>query len=150
MQEKDRIREREPDRLRRSEIEDHVELRGLFHGKIRGLCAFEDPVHEVRGAPIHRREVLPIGHQTTSYGPPFLLKHTRQPLLYREVDDLVSLMHRHRILQDEERVGALFGDRGKSSSKVLRSLHLVGSAPGPRLRLYATPGRPVRSKKHNV
>src|SRR5262249_52117434 len=30
------------------------------------------------------------------------------------------------ILQDEKRVGVLFGDRGKSSRKVLRSLHLVG------------------------
>ena len=28
----DRIRDRQPDRLRGSEIEDHVELRGLFHG----------------------------------------------------------------------------------------------------------------------
>jgi hypothetical protein len=31
-EDKDRIRDRQPDRLRGSEIEDHVELRGLFHG----------------------------------------------------------------------------------------------------------------------
>ncbi len=31
-EDQDRIRDRQPDRLRGSEIEDHVELRGLFHG----------------------------------------------------------------------------------------------------------------------
>src|SRR5262245_25671935 len=31
-EDKDRIRDHQPDRLRGSEIEDHVELRGLFHG----------------------------------------------------------------------------------------------------------------------
>jgi hypothetical protein len=31
-EDQDQIRDRQPDRLRGSEIEDHVELRGLFHG----------------------------------------------------------------------------------------------------------------------
>ena len=31
-EDQDRIRDRQPDRLRGSEIDDHVELRGLFHG----------------------------------------------------------------------------------------------------------------------
>src|ERR1700730_5185786 len=67
-----------------------------------GLCAFENPVHEVCDAPIHSSKVLPVGHQTTSHRPLFLIKHARQPLLYREFDDLQrappSRSHRRRPL----------------------------------------------------
>src|SRR5215831_10480219 len=86
-----------------------------------GLSAFENPVHKVGGTPIHRSEVFSIGHQTTGLCPPFLLKHAWQPFFYREVDDLASLLHRHRVLQHEERVRAFFCDRRESGCKVLRS-----------------------------
>ena len=49
---KDRIRDRESDRLGGSEIEDHVELRSLFNGQIGRLCTLEYLVHEVRAAAV--------------------------------------------------------------------------------------------------
>src|SRR6266480_5709673 len=53
------------------------------------------------------------------------LKNPGQPLLYRKVDDLLSLLKRDSILQNEERVGALLGNRGESRLKVLRTSHLM-------------------------
>src|SRR4051794_32805905 len=54
-----------------------------------GVCAFENPVHEVCGASIHSRKVFPVGHQTASQRPLFLIEHARQPLLYCEINDLL-------------------------------------------------------------
>jgi hypothetical protein len=68
----------------------------------------------------------PVGHQTTSGCPLFLIKHARQSVLYREIDDLLSLLDCYRILKDEERVGSLLYNRSKSTRKVFRSVHLVG------------------------
>ena len=56
---KDRIRDRESDRLGGSEIEDHVELRSLFNGQIGRLCTLEYLVHEVRAAAVQRWSRFP-------------------------------------------------------------------------------------------
>jgi hypothetical protein len=48
---KDRVRDHQTDFLCGTEVDDQVELRGLFYGEIGGLCAFENLVHEVCGAP---------------------------------------------------------------------------------------------------
>src|SRR5712691_8492047 len=84
-------------------------------------------------------KVLSVGHQTAGLCPSLRLKHSGQPLLYREVDDFLSLLKGDSILQDEERVGALLGNRDKSRLKVLRALHLM------RLKRYSQhPSRTLR------
>src|SRR6516162_4389838 len=85
------------------------------------------------------KEVLSVGHQTAGLCPSLRLKHSGEPLLYREVDDLLSLLKRDSILQNEERVGALLGNRGKSRFKVPWALHLM------RLKRYSQlPSRSLR------
>jgi hypothetical protein len=44
-------RDAEAERFRRLEVDGEVEPRGLLDGKVGGLGPFENPVHEVRGAP---------------------------------------------------------------------------------------------------
>src|SRR5207249_3515817 len=40
----ERLRDRQPERLRGLEVDDQLELGGLFDGEVGGLCAFEDLV----------------------------------------------------------------------------------------------------------
>ena len=49
--EEDRLRNREPQRLGRFEVDDQLELRGLLDGEIGGLGAFQNLVHVGGGAP---------------------------------------------------------------------------------------------------
>src|SRR5262245_65611176 len=49
----DRLRDREPQRLRGLEIDDQLELRGLLHREIGGLGSFQNLVHEGGGAAGH-------------------------------------------------------------------------------------------------
>src|SRR5262249_7028272 len=88
-------------------------------------------------APIHIRKVLSVGHQTAGLCPSLRLKHSGEPPLYREVDDVLALLKHNSILQNQERVGALLGDRGKGRRKVLWALH--------RMRLQGYSQLPSRS-----
>src|SRR5882724_10635368 len=60
----ERWRDRQPDRLRGSEIDDQLELRGLFNGEVRGFGALEDAT-DVRGGPaLQVKKVRAKGHET--------------------------------------------------------------------------------------
>jgi hypothetical protein len=62
-----------------------------------------------------------IGHQRPGFDKFLLCKHARQPFLYREVSDLLSVVKSERILQDEEWVWALLAYHGQSALEVLQA-----------------------------
>src|SRR6266576_1437126 len=59
----ERRRNRQPDRLRRSEIDDQLELRGLLDREVGGLGALEDLVHEGGSAPYQVTVVCAIRYE---------------------------------------------------------------------------------------
>jgi hypothetical protein len=61
----DRLRDREPQGLRRLEVDDQLKLGGLFHGKVGGLRAFENLVDVGRGPPIIFRKDRPTSPELT-------------------------------------------------------------------------------------
>src|SRR5712691_6829012 len=73
----ERWRDRQPDRLRGSEIYDQLELRGLLDGQVGGFGAFEDFVHVGGRAPLQVENVRAIDHETAG------LRVLRRPSMYR-------------------------------------------------------------------
>src|SRR5215475_8232187 len=63
---KHRLRNRNADLFRSSEIDHQFKLRRLLHGKITRLSAFQNLVNEVGSAPERIRLAHPVGHETTT------------------------------------------------------------------------------------
>src|SRR4029450_8686926 len=57
-----RLRDREPERLRRLQVDHQLELRGLLDGKIGGLDALKDLIHVASATPQKVGVVGPIRH----------------------------------------------------------------------------------------
>src|SRR3989442_437360 len=64
----ERLRNRQAEGLGGLEVDDQIELRGLFDRKIGGLGTFEDFVQIDRGGPHIAREIWAIGHERSSRG----------------------------------------------------------------------------------
>ena len=60
-----RVRDREAERLRRREIDDQLELRGLLDGEIGGLRAFENLIYVSGGATKQVMVIRRVFHQTS-------------------------------------------------------------------------------------
>src|SRR5215467_12632918 len=58
-----RLRDRQPQRLRGLHVDDEFELGGLLDGKIAGLGSFEDLVDENRCTPPHVGNGSPVGDE---------------------------------------------------------------------------------------
>src|SRR5262249_45659381 len=61
---KHRLRNRNADLFRSSEIDHQFKFRRLLHGKITRLSAFQNLVNEVGSAPERIRLAHPVGHET--------------------------------------------------------------------------------------
>ena len=58
--EQQRLRDREAERLRRLQVDDQLELGGLFDREVSGLGSLEDLVNVGGGAPVQVGRVRPI------------------------------------------------------------------------------------------
>jgi hypothetical protein len=59
-----RLRNRDPERLGRLEVDDQLELRRLLDGKVGGFGALEDPIHVGGGLPVGIENARPVRHET--------------------------------------------------------------------------------------
>src|SRR6266849_1514737 len=87
----ERWRDRQPDRLRGSEIYDQLELGGLLDREVGGFGALEDLVHVGGRAPLQVKKVWAIDHETAGLRVPRPQKYRWQAPLRRELCDLSSL-----------------------------------------------------------
>src|SRR4030095_9692622 len=62
-----RLRDREPERLRGLVVDDQLELRGLLDREVGGFGALENPVDVDRGASEEYEQLWPIRHQTAAF-----------------------------------------------------------------------------------
>src|SRR5947209_1118062 len=100
------------------EIDDQLEPRGLLHGQIRRLRAFEDLVY-VGGCPsVHVSEVRPICDQATSLCVVSQAEHGWQPVVVRKYGDLRTVTKGQVVFHDDERSGAVLGCRPKCRLEV--------------------------------
>src|SRR5687768_3909683 len=60
-----RLWNREPDLLRRFQIDNQLELGWLFYRQVSGFGTFENPVHVVCGAPETFSIAVGVGHEAT-------------------------------------------------------------------------------------
>ena len=74
-------------RLRRLYVDDELEFRRLFYGKIGGLGAFENLVDVRRGASHEDVEVRPVAHETTRACPRPPTSHKRDSLVAGKLHD---------------------------------------------------------------
>jgi hypothetical protein len=102
---KKRLRDRQRQRLGGLRIDNEVELRGLFHGQICGLCALEDLVHVGLGASEEIDNVRSVGHEPPEFHIVAIGERTWQPSPRREVRNKGSICIGRRICCDEERLG---------------------------------------------
>src|ERR1051325_12210125 len=75
-----RRRDRKAKGLRRLHVDDQLEFRRLFNGKVGGLGAFEDLVDVRRRASHEGVEVRPIAHQAARARPRPPTRHKGDPL----------------------------------------------------------------------
>src|SRR5712691_1796632 len=135
----ERRRDRQPDRLRGSEIDNQLELRGLRDREVGRLGALQDLVHEGGGTPVHVKEACAVGHETASLR---VLPHSIdrwQAPLYRELCDLSSLTHEDAIRENEERACPLLSHRREGAVNLLGTPRLQSLKPhpqGPSCRIH--------------
>src|SRR5215831_9066142 len=107
----DRLRDREPERLGRLEVDDELELGGLLDWQVGGLSALEDLVHVAGGATEDVSRVHPIGHQTPEFHhfPPG--EAAWEPSPGGEAHDESSIDIGRWSPRDEERLGPCTADQ---------------------------------------
>src|SRR6266446_5649947 len=121
-----RLRNRQAERLRRLQVDDEFELRGLLDGKVGGLGALEDLIDEVCGAPPQVSDIDPVRHEPASiYELPIPI-HRRQPALGRKVRDTSSVSGGERIPQHDKGVRALRLDSRERGVEIIESSQLQG------------------------
>src|SRR6266436_1387911 len=128
----DRWRDRQPDRLRGSEIYDQLDLRGLLDREVGGFGALEELVHVTGRAPIQVKLVWAIDHETAG------LRVLRRPPinrweapLRRELCNLPSLIPEYGVRENQERARALPGHRREGTVDLLGVPRLQGLKPHP-------------------
>src|SRR5215813_11206481 len=84
-------RNREPDLLRRFQIDDEFELLRLLDGEISRRSAFEDFVHVRSGAAKQVANAYAVRHKPTLFDIFWPAVCRREPTLCREVQNLLSL-----------------------------------------------------------
>src|SRR5262249_46947520 len=85
------LRNRQPKSLGGLEVNDQLELGGLFDGEVAGFGAFEDLVYERGGAPKQISKVWSIGHKAPGIDIRPLWVHCRQPVLSRQFHEASAL-----------------------------------------------------------
>src|SRR5215831_11676847 len=79
----ERPRDRQPKRLRRLEVDDQLELRGLLHREFAWLSPIQDLIHIRSGTSPPVCEARPVGHEAASVYELSYSKYGRQPILLR-------------------------------------------------------------------
>src|SRR4029453_918890 len=85
-----RRRNRQPERLGGLQIDDELELGGLFDGKISGLGAFQNPVNVEGSTPYDTGEVHPVSHEAARLRVFPEAMHRRQAVLRRQMGEALS------------------------------------------------------------
>ena len=83
-----RRRDRESEGLGRLEVDDQLELRGLFDGQIGGPGAFQDLVHIERGAMAEIRNACPVHHEAAHARKLAEPVHGGQPVLAPDLEEV--------------------------------------------------------------
>src|SRR6266566_8199014 len=90
-----RLRDRQPERLGRLEVDHQLELGGLLDGEVSGLGAFEDLVHINSGTPKQIGEIRAIRHQASSLDKLPQLVHCWDSVLGCQIRDAASFVEEH-------------------------------------------------------
>src|SRR6516162_8254328 len=77
-------------RLCGRQIDDELELCGLFDRQIRWFCALQYLVHVCRAAPKEIEDACAIRHQTACQYEFAICKHRGNSVAFKKVDDLVA------------------------------------------------------------
>src|SRR5438093_9444139 len=89
-----RLRDRQPEGLRCLEVDDQLELRGLFDGQVARLGPLEDFVDVASGTSLHLGSIYSIGHEAAWLNKHLELIDCGDPMRGRKIDDGLS-MHEH-------------------------------------------------------
>src|SRR5207245_9287375 len=116
--------DRQSERLGGFEVDDQLELGGLFDGEVGGLCAFEDLVDVGCRASNLVVKVHRIGHEAACLNKLPLSPYRRYLALGREVHEGFSILSCQKTRGPEKRVGALPGHGDKGALEPARSSHL--------------------------
>src|SRR6266481_2756098 len=87
----ERLRNRQPQRLRGLEIDNQLELRRLLHGQVARLGTAQDFVDVGSGAPELVRQARPIGHEKAGLRERSPDRNARQAVLYEQLGDLLAI-----------------------------------------------------------
>src|SRR6266700_1961636 len=133
------------------QVDCEVELRWQFDGQVRRVRALQDSVHVAGGAPEQVRKIRPVGDESAGHHALLRLKHRRQPVLCKEVDDAADVKLVERIVAHQNGIGPLAhyrGEGGVDHHPCKARFRLAGSPlpGGSRTLRIATKG--FRSQSH--
>jgi len=112
------------DLLRRFQIDDELELLSPFQRQISGLSAFQDLVHDGRGAPAQVAHVRSVRQQASRIGKMRSTRRGRQALAYCQLKNALSVLRKHRIFRDQKRVSTALHHISENLVKDLGSVRL--------------------------
>jgi hypothetical protein len=106
-----RLGDRQAERFGRLEVDDQFKRDGLFHGQVGGPGPLEDPVHVRGGPPVPVGIAWSIRHEAARVREFSRPAHSREVVPVYKPCNPRGVNPEHRVRQDEERMGALFGYR---------------------------------------
>ena len=118
------MRDRQPERLRRLEVDDQLELGGLLDGQVGGLRALENLIRVDGCLPELGRKVRPTGHEAPGLRLLPVPIHRRQPVLYREIGEPCPVARKHRVSHDEKGPRTLPGHRREGAVELPEAARL--------------------------
>jgi hypothetical protein len=90
-----------------SDVDDHLEFRGLLHGKVAGLLTAQDAADIACGLSEQLRDMDAIGQETALVGKGAHRCDKRQPVAGRQLDDTLAMAHREWVRRHEQRTTRL-------------------------------------------
>src|SRR3990170_7515974 len=123
----ERLRNRQPQRLRGLEVEHQLKLVGLLEWKIGGLHPLEQSVDVERPPAADGRVARSIRQEPPGLGHLPRLEQGRQAGLQRKSSDLVTILKHERVAGYEQRIRTLLRDRREPGREVVGTLDLVGA-----------------------
>jgi hypothetical protein len=117
--EQERLRDRQAERLRGLQVDDQLELCGLFDGEIGRFGALEDLVDVGRDPLELLIKIIPVGHEPALIRPVPCRVHSREAILRRQIKDLSRTGDQNGVSWNDKAVDALLGDADKKPVEII-------------------------------
>src|SRR5882672_6551520 len=121
---KDGLRDGQPERLRRLQVDDQLELRRLLNGEIARLDTSKDLIHVASGPPPAIDDVRSVVHKTARFSKPRLARDRRQPVIQGKFGEPRSVNAKQSGLRHDHGAGAAPACGLECALEIARAMHL--------------------------